>query len=148
MENKGISNLQIGLCISKFNYEYVSQLEKSIVDELLKKGIDKRNIFSFYVPGALELPLLLSRCCKANKFDALIAVGAVIRGETYHFEIVSDQSALGLMNVQLQNDILIMNAILTTNNDAETKAIVSSKGVEVVNGLFETLETLNQIYNI
>ena len=129
MENKGISNLQIGLCISKFNYEYVSQLEKSIVDELLKKGIDKRNIFSFYVPGALELPLLLSRCCKANKFDALIAVGAVIRGETYHFEIVSDQSALGLMNVQLQNDILIMNAILTTNNDAETKARVSSKGV-------------------
>ena len=145
MENKGISNLQIGLCISKFNYEYVSQLEKSIVDELLKKGIDKRNIFSFYVPGALELPLLLSRCCKANKFDALIAVGAVIRGETYHFEIVSDQSALGLMNVQLQNDILIMNAILTTNNDAETKARVSSKGVEVVNGLFETLETLNEI---
>ena len=145
MENKGISNLQIGLCISKFNYEYVSQLEKSIVDELLKKGIDKRNIFSFYVPGALELPLLLSRCCKANKFDALIAVCAVIRGETYHFEIVSDQSALGLMNVQLQNDILIMNAILTTNNDAETKARVSSKGVEVVNGLFETLETLNQI---
>ena len=145
MENKGISNLQIGLCISKFNYEYVSQLEKSIVDELLKKGIDKRNIFSFYVPGALELPLLLSRCCKANKFDALIAVGAVIRVETYHFEIVSDQSALGLMNVQLQNDILIMNAILTTNNDAETKARVSSKGVEVVNGLFETLETLNQI---
>ena len=145
MENKGISNLQIGLCISKFNYEYVSQLEKSIVDELLKKGIDKRNIFSFYVPGALELPLLLSRCCKANKFDALIAVGAVIRGETYHFEIVSDQSALVLMNVQLQNDILIMNAILTTNNDAETKARVSSKGVEVVNGLFETLETLNQI---
>ena len=145
MENKGISNLQIGLCISKFNYEYVSQLEKSIVDELLKKGIDKRNIFSFYVPDALELPLLLSRCCKANKFDALIAVGAVIRGETYHFEIVSDQSALGLMNVQLQNDILIMNAILTTNNDAETKARVSSKGVEVVNGLFETLETLNQI---
>ena len=133
MENKGISNLQIGLCISKFNYEYVSQLEKSIVDELLKKGIDKRNIFSFYVPGALELPLLLSRCCKANKFDALIAVGAVIRGETYHFEIVSDQSALGLMNVQLQNDILIMNAILTTNNDAETKARVSSKGVEVEN---------------
>jgi 6,7-dimethyl-8-ribityllumazine synthase len=111
----------------------------------LKKGVDERNISSFYVPGALELPLLLSRCCKASKFDALVAVGAVIRGETYHFEIVSDQSALGLMNVQLQNDIPIMNAILTTNNDAETKARVSTKGVEVVNGLFETLDTLNQI---
>ena len=145
MENKGISNLKIGICISKFNYEFVNQLETSIVNELLKKGVDERNIFLFYVPGALELPLLLSRCCKANKFDALVAVGAVIRGETYHFEIVSDQSALGLMNVQLQNDIPIMNAILTTNNDAETKARVSTKGVEVVNGLFETLDTLNQI---
>ena len=145
MENKGISDLKIGICISKFNYEFVNQLETSIVNELLKKGVDERNIFLFYVPGALELPLLLSRCCKANKFDALVAVGAVIRGETYHFEIVSDQSALGLMNVQLQNDIPIMNAILTTNNDAETKARVSTKGVEVVNGLFETLDTLNQI---
>jgi 6,7-dimethyl-8-ribityllumazine synthase len=145
MKNKGISNLKIGICISKFNYEFVNQLETSIVNELLKKGVDERNISSFYVPGALELPLLLSRCCKANKFDALVAVGAVIRGETYHFEIVSDQSALGLMNVQLQNDIPIMNAILTTNNDAETKARVSTKGVEVVNGLFETLDTLNQI---
>ena len=145
MKNKGISNLKIGICISKFNYEFVNQLETSIVNELLKKGVDERNISSFYVPGALELPLLLSRCCKANKFDALIAVGAVIRGETYHFEIVSDQSALGVMNVQLQNDIPIMNAILTTNNDAETKARVSTKGVEVVNGLFETLDTLNQI---
>jgi len=144
MKNKGISNLKIGICISKFNYEFVNQLETSIVNELLKKGVDERNISSFYVPGALELPLLLSRCCKANKFDALVAVGAVIRGETYHFEIVSDQSALGLMNVQLQNDIPIMNAILTTNNDAETKARVSTKGVEVVNGLFETLDTLNQ----
>jgi len=145
MKNKGISNLKIGICISKFNYEFVNQLETSIVNELLKKGVDERNISSFYVPGALELPLLLSRCCKANKFDALVAVGAVIRGETYHFEIVSDQSALGLMNVQLQNDIPIMNAILTTNNDAETKERVSTKGVEVVNGLFETLDTLNQI---
>lgn len=145
MENKGISNLKIGICISKFNYEFVNQLETSIVNELLKKGVDERNIFLFYVPGALELPLLLSRCCKANKFDALIAVGAVIRGETYHFEIVSDQSALGVMNVQLQNDIPIMNAILTTNNDAETKVRVTTKGVEVVNGLFETLDTLNQI---
>ncbi|MFZ8988592.1 MAG: 6,7-dimethyl-8-ribityllumazine synthase [Methylophilaceae bacterium] len=145
MENKGISDLKIGICISKFNYEFVNQLETSIVNELLKKGVDERNISSFYVPGALELPLLLSRCCKANKFDALVAVGAVIRGETYHFEIVADQSALGLMNVQLQNDIPIMNAILTTNNDAETKARVSTKGVEVVNGLFETLDTLNQI---
>ena len=97
------------------------------------------------MPGALELPLLLSRCCKSKKFDALIAIGAVIRGETYHFEVVSDQSAMGIMNVQLQYDIPIMNAVLTTNNDDETIHRTGTKGIEVVNGLIETLNTLNSI---
>ena len=139
------SNLKVALCISKFNYEHVSVLENSIADELLKCGLQQNNIDKFYVPGALELPLLLSRCCKSKKFHALIAIGAVIRGETYHFEVVSDQSAMGIMNVQLQYDIPIMNAVLTTNNDDETIHRTSTKGIEVVNGLIETLNTLNSI---
>ena len=139
------SNLKVALCISKFNYEHVSVLESSITDELLKCGFRQNNIDKFYVPGALELPLLLSRCCKSKKFHALIAIGAVIRGETYHFEVVSDQSAMGIMNVQLQYDIPIMNAVLTTNNDDETIQRTGTKGIEVVNGLIETLDTLNSI---
>ena len=139
------SNLKIALCISKFNYEHVSVLENSIADELLKCGLQQNNIDKFYVPGALELPLLLSRCCKSKKFHALIAIGAVIRGETYHFEVVSDQSAMGIMNVQLQYDIPIMNAVLTTNNDDETIQRSGTKSIEVVNGLIETLDTLNLI---
>ena len=139
------SNLKVALCISKFNYEHVSVLENSIADELLNYGLQQNNIAKFYVPGALELPLLLSRCCKSKKFDALIAIGAVIRGETYHFEVVSDQSAMGIMNVQLQYDIPIMNAVLTTNNDDETIHRTGTKGIEVVNGLIETLDTLNSI---
>jgi 6,7-dimethyl-8-ribityllumazine synthase len=124
--NMDFSNLKVALCISKF-------------------GFKQANIDKYYVPGALELPLLLSRCCKSKKFDALIAIGAVIRGETYHFEVVSDQSAMGIMNVQLQYDIPIMNAVLTTNNDDETIHRTSTKGIEVVNGLIETLNTLNSI---
>jgi 6,7-dimethyl-8-ribityllumazine synthase len=139
------SNLKVALCISKFNYEHVSVLENSIADELLNCGLQQNNIAKFYVPGALELPLLLSRCCKSKKFHALIAIGAVIRGETYHFEVVSDQSAMGIMNVQLQYDIPIMNAVLTTNNDDETIHRTGTKGIEVVNGLIETLNTLNSI---
>ena len=73
------SNLKLALCISKFNYEHVSVLENSVSDELLQCGFQQDNIDKFYVPGALELPLLLSRCCKLKKFDALIAIGAVIR---------------------------------------------------------------------
>ena len=138
-------NLKVALCISKFNYEHVSVLENSILDELLKCGFQQDNINKFFVPGALELPLLLSRCCKSKKFHALIAIGAVIRGETYHFEVVSDQSAMGIMNVQLQYDIPIMNAVLTTNNDDETIQRTGTKGIEVVNGLIETLDTLNSI---
>jgi len=139
------SNLKVALCISKFNYEHVSVLENSIADELLKCGLQQNNIDKFYVPGALELPLLLSRCCKSKKFHALIAIGAVIRGETYHFEVVSDQSAMGIMNVQLQYDIPIMNAVLTTNNDDEAIQRTVTKGLEVVNGLIVTLDTLNSI---
>lgn len=139
------SNLKVALCVSKFNYEHVSVLENSIADALSKRGFQKGNIEKFYVPGALELPLLLSRCCKSKKFHALIAIGAVIRGETYHFEVVSDQSAMGIMNVQLQYDIPIMNAVLTTNNDDETIQRTGTKGIEVVNGLIETLDTLNSI---
>ena len=138
-------SLKVGLCISRFNYEHVSVLESSIVDELIKLGFQEANLDKFYVPGALESPLLLARCCKSKKYHALIAIGAVIRGETYHFEVVSDQSAMGIMNVQLQYDVPIMNAILTTNNDDETIQRTSSKGIEVVNGLIETLATLNSI---
>ena len=139
------NNLKVALCISKFNYEHVSVLENSVSEELLKRGFQQANLDKFYVPGALELPLLLSRCCKSKKFHALIAIGAVIRGETYHFEVVSDQSAMGIMNVQLQYDIPIMNAVLTTNNDDETIQRTGTKGIEVVNGLIETLDTLNLI---
>lgn len=138
-------SLKVGLCISRFNYEHVSVLESSIADELIKLGFQQANLDKFYVPGALELPLLLTRCCKSKKYHALIAIGAVIRGETYHFEVVSDQSAMGIMNVQLQYDVPIMNAILTTNNDDETIQRTSTKGIEVVNGLIETLATLNSI---
>jgi len=139
------NNLKVALCISKFNYEHVSVLENSVSEELLKRGFQQANLDKFYVPGALELPLLLSRCCKSKKFHALIAIGAVIRGETYHFEVVSDQSAMGIMNVQLLYDIPIMNAVLTTNNDDETIQRTGTKGIEVVNGLIETLDTLNSI---
>lgn len=138
-------SLKVGLCISRFNYEHVSVLESSIADELIKLGFQQANLDKFYVPGALELPLLLARCCKSKKYHALIAIGAVIRGETYHFEVVSDQSSMGIMNVQLQYDVPIMNAILTTNNDDETIQRTSTKGIEVVNGLIETLATLNSI---
>ena len=145
MKDLDLNSLNIGLCISKFNYEYVGILENSIFDELVKLGIREKNILRLFVPGALELPLLLARCAKSNKFDALIAIGAVIRGDTYHFEVVSNESASGIMKVQLEHNIPIMNSVLTTNNDKETISRVNTKGVEVVEALLQTLSTLQKI---
>ena len=137
--------IKVAICVSKFNYEHVSNLEKSTFSKLVESGINKENIDVFYVPGALELPIILAECCKAERYDGLIAVGAIIRGETYHFEVVSDQSAFAIMNVQLKYGIPIMNAVLTTNNDEETSNRTVIKGHEAAEGLLQTIATLKKV---
>jgi len=80
------------------------------------------------VPGALEAPLALRKLANTGSYDALIALGAVIRGETYHFEIVANQSASGLMQVQLDGGIPVANGILTTEDEKQAQARAESKG--------------------
>ena len=89
------------------------------------------------VPGALEIPVLVNAYAATKKYDVLIGVGAVIRGETYHFEVVSDQSANGLMQAQMNNNIPIINAIITTNSSDEAFARTKIKGKEAANGAIE-----------
>ena len=137
--------MNIALCISKFNYEFVEQIENACFEKLGVLGVLDKNIRKFYVPGALELPIILQKCAQSKKFDALIAIGAIIRGETYHFEVVSDISSEGIMRVQLDNSIPIINAVLTTNNDEETQARVSIKGTEAAECALQMLKTLAEI---
>ena len=137
--------MNIALCISKFNYEFVEQIESACFEKLSGLGVLDKNIRKFYVPGALELPIILQKCAQSKKFDALIAIGAIIRGETYHFEVVSDISSQGIMRVQLDNAIPIINAVLTTNNDEETQARVSIKGTEAAESALQMLKTLAEI---
>lgn len=82
------------------------------------------------VPGALEIPLALKRMALSDQFDALIALGAVIRGDTYHFEVVANESARGLIMVQIETEIPVANGILTTDNDDQAIARMSQKGME------------------
>ena len=82
------------------------------------------------VPGALEIPFALQQLAATEEYDALIAIGAVIRGETYHFEIVSNESASGIMQVGLDFDIPIANAVLTTENDEQAQARLHQKGTD------------------
>lgn len=97
------------------------------------------------MPGALEIPLVVNAFALSKRFDALIGVGAVIRGETYHFEVVSDQSAFGLMQVQLHHNIPVINAIITTNSGDEASARTKIKGEEAALAAIEMAILLKEL---
>lgn len=129
--------LNVGIIYSRFNEPVVKELLNSCVDQLIFKGVDEKHILQKEVPGALEIPIMINAYAITKKFDVLIGVGAVIRGETYHFEVVSDQSANGLMQVQLKHNIPVINAIITTNSGEEAFARTKIKGKEAADGAIE-----------
>ena len=137
LSNKDIKSLNVGIVYSRFNEPVVKELLNSCVDQLILEGIDENHILIKEVPGALEIPMMINAYATKKKFDVLIAVGAVIRGETYHFEVVSDQSANGLMQVQLRHNIPVINAIITTNSGEEAFARTKIKGKEAAAGAIE-----------
>ena len=137
MSNKDIKSLNVGIVYSRFNEPVVKELLNSCVDQLILEGIDENHILKKEVPGALEIPMMINAYATKKKFDVLIGVGAVIRGETYHFEVVSDQSANGLMQVQLRHNIPVINAIITTNSGEEAFARTKIKGKEAAAGAIQ-----------
>jgi 6,7-dimethyl-8-ribityllumazine synthase len=137
LSKKDIKSLNVGIVYSRFNEPVVKELLNSCVDQLILEGIDENHILKKEVPGALEIPMMINAYATKKKFDVLIGVGAVIRGETYHFEVVSDQSANGLMQVQLRHNIPVINAIITTNSSEEAFARTKIKGKEAAAGAIE-----------
>lgn len=137
LSKKDIKSLNVGIVYSRFNESVVKELLNSCVDQLILEGIDENHILKKEVPGALEIPMMINAYATKKKFDVLIGVGAVIRGETYHFEVVSDQSANGLMQVQLRHNIPVINAIITTNSGEEAFARTKIKGKEAAAGAIE-----------
>jgi 6,7-dimethyl-8-ribityllumazine synthase len=121
-------DLRIAIAQARFNAPLTERLAQVCKDELRALGVDDRHIRHVTVPGALELPMALSALAQSDDHDALIALGCVIRGETYHFELVADQSAAGVLRVSLDHDIPIANAILTVENEAQAWARVEEKG--------------------
>lgn len=113
--------LRIGLVVARFNPSITKTLETSCLRGLNEAGVAAADITVVSVPGALEIPLALAQLAETGQFDGLVALGAVIRGETYHFEVVSDQSAGGIQRVSLDFRIPIANGVLTTNNDEQAE---------------------------
>ena len=122
--------LRIGIVLSRFNSEIGEGLLSACKNGLIKLGVAEADVTVATVPGALETPLVLRHMAISRKYDALIALGAIIRGETYHFEVVANESARGVSDVQLQTGIPIANAILTTEDDDQALARMSVKGAE------------------
>jgi 6,7-dimethyl-8-ribityllumazine synthase len=145
LSKKDIKSLNVGIVYSRFNEPVVKELLNSCVDQLILEGIDENHILKKEVPGALEIPMIINAYATKKKFDVLIGVGAVIRGETYHFEVVSDQSANGLMQVQLRHNIPVINAIITTNSGEEAFARTKIKGKEAAAGAIEMALSVSDI---
>ena len=124
------AGLKIGVVLSRFNSNIGDGLLNACKDELLKLGVSTDAITVATVPGALETPLVLQHMAMSGEYDALVALGAIIRGETYHFEVVSNESARGISEVQFNAGIPVANAVLTTENDDQAIARMHVKGAE------------------
>jgi len=143
--------LRIGIVWSRFNEDLVRMLLTACDKELVKLGVAATDIDVVSVPGALEIPLLLQslalerRGFGGSRYDALIALGCVVRGETYHFDIVANESARGILDVQLETGMPIANGVLTTENEEQARARVAVKGAEAARVAVELANTLEAV---
>ncbi len=118
--------LRVGVVRSRFNERIGVAMLEACRERLAELRVTTVTVIA--VPGALEAPLALQKLANTEKYDALIALGAVIRGETYHFEIVANESASGLMQVQLDSGVPVANGILTTDTEEQAQARAAQKG--------------------
>ena len=136
------AGLRIGIVQSRFNPLVGEGLLAACRSQLEQHGVRDADITLATVPGALEIGILLQHMALSGKFDAIIALGAVIRGDTYHFEIVANESARSVGDVQLQCGVPIANAILTTDTDEQAEARMSIKGAEAASVAIEMVNLL------
>ena len=122
--------LRIGIVQARFNADITDALAEACLSELMQLGVKAKNVTLVQVPGALEIPLALQSLADRSGYDALIALGCIIRGETYHFELVANESGAGVTRVSLDHGLPIANAILTVENLAQAQARQVEKGVD------------------
>jgi 6,7-dimethyl-8-ribityllumazine synthase len=137
--------LRIGIVRARFNDAITSRLATACYAELERLDVDADDIKHVTVPGALEIPLALKALADTGDFDALIALGCVIRGETYHFELVADQSGAGVMRVALDTPIVIANAILTVETEEQAWARADDKGRDAARVAVEMANLLDDL---
>ena len=144
------AGLRVGIVWSRFNEEIVRELVTACDKQLVELGVSHDDIEVVSVPGALEIPLVLqslalARRGFAHRYDALVALGAVVRGDTYHFEVVANESARGILEVQLETGMPVANGVLTCDNEEQARSRAPVKGAEAARVAVEMANTLKAI---
>ena len=144
------AGLRVGIVWSRFNEEIVRALVTACDKQLVELGVSHDDIEVVSVPGALEIPLALqslalARRGFAHRYDALVALGAVVRGDTYHFEVVANESARGILEVQLETGMPVANGVLTCDNEEQARSRAPVKGAEAARVAIEMANTLKAI---
>jgi 6,7-dimethyl-8-ribityllumazine synthase len=142
LDGKGLS---IGIVQARFNESITDALALACKSELAKLGVESKDIEHVLVPGALEIPIALQAMAEKGGYDALVALGCIIRGETYHFELVANESAAGVTRVSLDHQLPIANVILTTENLEQAIARQTDKGVDAARVVVEMANLLDRI---
>ncbi|HET6828637.1 MAG TPA: 6,7-dimethyl-8-ribityllumazine synthase [Ramlibacter sp.] len=139
------SELVIGIVQARFNESITDALAQACRAELLALGVQEKDIDHVHVPGALEVPVALQAMAEKGGYDALIALGCIIRGETYHFELVANESAAGVTRVALDYQLPVANAILTTENVEQAIARQTDKGRDAAQVAVEMANLLEHL---
>jgi 6,7-dimethyl-8-ribityllumazine synthase len=137
--------LRIGIVQARFNAEITGKLAESCIAELKALGVAADHISHMTVPGALEVPVVLAAMADSERYDALVALGCIIRGETYHFELVANESGAGVTRVSLDHQLPIANAILTVENEAQAWARAEDKGRDAARVAVEMAQLLDEL---
>ena len=138
-------DLRIAIVQARFNAAITDKLAAQCLAELQVLGVATKYIKHVTVPGALEVPLALAALADSEEHDALIAIGCIIRGETYHFELVANESGAGVTRVVLDHEIPIANAILTVENEAQAWARAEDKGRDAARVAVEMANLLEDL---
>ena len=141
------AKLRIGIVQARFNESITNALATACHAELLALGVQEKNIDHALVPGALEVPVALQAMAEREQYDALIALGCIIRGETYHFELVANESGAGVTRLSLDYQLPIANAIITTENMEQAIARQTDKGRDAARVAVEMANLLDIIQN-
>ena len=145
LPNLNGKGLRIGIVQARFSNEIGSAMLQVCTDKLQEMGVKSKHITIATVPGALEIPIVLQTMAQSRRFDALVALGAVIRGDTYHFEVVSNDACRAVMEVQLETGVPVANGILTCEIDDQALARMQQKGSDCAQAAVEVANLLRAV---